>query len=95
LAAYLIAEVDVTDPETYEEYRKLVPATVEKYGGRFLVRGGTVESMEGGWQPERLVVIEFDSMNQARKWYESPEYGQAIGQRHKAANSRLVLVEGA
>ena len=78
MAAYVVAEVEVTDPVTYEDYRKLVPATVAKYGGRFLVRGGAVEVKEGGWQPKRLVVLEFPSMDQARQWYGSPEYAPAL-----------------
>ncbi|MEO8718876.1 MAG: DUF1330 domain-containing protein [Burkholderiales bacterium] len=95
MAGYVIAEVEVTDPATYEEYRKLVPATVARYGGKFLVRGGAVESKEGGWQPKRLVVLEFASLEQARKWYASPEYAPALALRLKAARSKVVLVDGA
>ena len=95
MAAYVIVEVNVTDPKLYDEYRKLVPATVQKYGGRFAVRGGTVESKEGDWNPSRIVVLEFPSMDQARKWYHSPEYAPALAIRHKAANAKLILVEGA
>ena len=95
MTAYVIAEVEVTDPATYEEYRKLVPPTLAKYGGKFLVRGGAVESKEGGWEPKRLVVLEFASMEQARQWYHSPEYAPALALRQKAARSRLLLVEGA
>lgn len=94
MAAYVIAEVDVTDPKTYDEYRKLVPEIVQKYGGRFAVRGGAVESKEGGWNPARVVVLEFPTMEQARKWYHSPEYAPALALRQKAANTRLILVEG-
>ena len=67
MAAYVVAEVEVTDPAVYEEYRKLVPSTIAKYGGKYLVRGGAVDVKEGGWQPKRLVVLEFASMDQARK----------------------------
>jgi len=94
MAAYVIAEVNVTDPKLYDEYRKMVPPTVEKFGGRFAVRGGSVESKEGGWTPARIVVLEFPSMEQARKWYHSAEYAPALAMRLKAANSRLILVEG-
>lgn len=94
MAAYVIAEVNVTNPTLYDEYRKLVPATLEKYGGRFAVRGGAVEPKEGGWAPARFVVVEFPTMELARKWYHSPEYAPALALRHKAANSRLILVEG-
>lgn len=95
MAAYVVAEVEVTDPATYEEYRKLVPATVAHYGGKFLVRGGKTETKEGGWDPKRLVILEFASLEQARKWYHSPEYAPALALRLKAARSKLLLVEGA
>jgi len=95
MAGYVVAEVEVTDSATYEEYRKLVPATVAKYGGKYLVRGGAVERKEGGWEPERLVVLEFPSLEQARKWYASPEYAPARALRLKAARSKVLLVEGA
>ena len=95
MAAYVIAEVNVTDPKLYEDYKKLVPATVEKYGGRFAVRGGALETKEGGWNPARLVVLEFPTMEQARKWYHSPEYAPALAIRLKAANAKVILVEGA
>lgn len=94
MSAYVIAEVNVTDPKLYDEYRKLVPATVEKYGGRFAVRGGAVEAKEGSWTPARIVVLEFPSMEKARAWYHSPEYAPALALRHKAANAKLILVEG-
>lgn len=95
MAGYVVAEVEVTDPATYEEYRKLVPATVARYGGKFLVRGGAVEPKEGGWQPKRLVVLEFASLEQARSWYHSPEYAPALALRLKAARSKVLLVDGA
>lgn len=95
MAAYVIAEVEVTDPATYEDYRKLVPATVNQYGGKFLVRGGATETKEGGWDPKRLVILEFPSLDQARKWYHSPEYAPALALRLKAARSKLLLVDGA
>ena len=94
MSAYVIAEVNVTDPDLFGEYRKLVPATLEKYGGRFVVRGGATETKEGGWSPARIVVLEFPSMDQARKWYHSPEYKPLLDMRHKAADAKLVLVEG-
>ena len=94
MSAYVIADVNVTDPKLYEDYKKLVPATVERYGGRFAVRGGTLETKEGDWNPARLVVLEFSNMEQARKWYHSPEYAPALALRLKAANAKLILVEG-
>jgi len=95
VSAYVIAEVDITDPVAYEEYRKLVPATIARYGGKYLVRGGAVETKEGGWTPKRLAVLEFASMDQAKKWYHSPEYAPVLALRLKAARSKLLLVEGA
>ena len=95
MSAYVVAEVEVTEPAVYEQYRKLVPATIAKYGGKFLVRGGAVETKEGSWQPKRLVVLEFSSMDQARKWYHSPEYAPALALRARAARSKVLLVEGA
>ena len=95
MAAYVVAEVDITDPVAYEEYRKLVPATIARYGGKYLVRGGAVDVKEGGWQPKRLVVLEFASMDQAQKWYHSPEYAPALALRANAARSKVLLVEGA
>jgi len=95
MAGYVVAEVEVTDSAVYEEYRKLVPATVAKYGGKYLVRGGAVERKEGGWEPKRLVVLEFPSLDQARTWYHSPEYAPALALRLKAARSKVLLVEGA
>jgi uncharacterized protein (DUF1330 family) len=92
--AYLIAEVDVTDPAAYEEYRKQVPPIIAKYGGRYLVRGGKVESKEGGWTPPRFVIVEFPSMEQARRFYDSPEYAPVLAIRKKASRSRLILAEG-
>ena len=95
MAAYVIADVNVTDPALYEDYRKMVPATIAKYGGRFLARGGAFEVKEGDWRPSRVVVLEFPSMEQARTWYGSPEYAPALALRLKAARAKLILVEGA
>ena len=94
MAAYLIGEIEVTDPATYDDYRKQVAATVAQYGGRFVVRGGRVESLEGGWSPKRMVVLEFPSLEQARKWYRSPEYAPLIALRQRASRGKLILVEG-
>ncbi len=74
MAGYVIADVDVHDPEGYKEYTALVPATLEPFGGRFAVRGGAYEVLEGSWRPRRLVVLEFPSVERARAWYESAEY---------------------
>ena len=95
MSAYVIGEIEVTDAAVYEDYRKQVAATVQKYGGRFVVRGGWIEALEGGWSPRRLVVLEFPSMEQAQKWYRSSEYAPLIALRQSASRGKLVLVEGA
>ncbi len=95
MAAYVMGEIEVTDPAAYEDYRKQVMAVVTKYGGRFIVRGGRVETLEGGWAPKRFVALEFPSMEQAQKFYRSPEYAPLIELRQKASRGKLILVEGA
>lgn len=94
MAAYVIANVTVQDATVFEEYRKRVPETVARHGGRFLVRGGTHETLEGGWNPSRLVVLEFPSMEQARRWYDSEDYREPRALRMKSALTDAVLVEG-
>jgi uncharacterized protein (DUF1330 family) len=94
MAAYVIGEIDVTDPSLYDDYRKQVLATITKYGGRFLARGGKSEPLEGA-PAKRVVLLEFPSYEQALKWYRSPEYAPLIELRKKASRGRLVLVEGA
>ena len=94
MSAYVIAEVDVTDPETFEEYRKLVPPTIEAFGGRYRVRGGEIDGREGGWQPKRIVVIEFDDVERARSWHDSDLYAPARALREASANTRMIVVEG-
>lgn len=94
-AAYVIGEIEVTDPAKYDDYRKQVAATVEKHGGRFIVRGGKVESLEGGWAPKRVVVLEFPSMQKALAWYRSAEYAPLIKLRQQGARGKLIAVEGA
>lgn len=95
MAAYLIGEIEVTDPAKYDDYRQQVAATVEKHGGRFIVRGGKVEPLEGGWAPKRLVVLEFPSMQKLLGWYRSPEYAPLIKLRQAGSRGKLVAVEGA
>ena len=94
MSAFVIVEVNVTDPSLFQEYAKGVLATIAAYGGRYLVRGGAVESKEGGWAPKRVVVLEFPSMDVARKWYDSPEYQPLLALRLKAAAAKLIFVEG-
>ncbi len=94
MPAYVIADVDVHDMELYREYAKLVPDTLVPYGGRFVVRGGNWEPLEGDWRPARVVVLEFPSAEQARQWYASQEYATAMAMRHRASDGKLILVEG-
>ena len=94
MAAYLIVQVDVTDPDTFEEYKKRVPPTLAAYGGEYIVRGGAIEVLEGEWPVPRLVIIRFDSMEQARKWYHSAEYEGPHKLREASARANLVLVDG-
>lgn len=94
MAAYYIGDLTITDPEGMKEYRERVDATIEQYGGKFLVRGGAFEVLEGNWQPQRLILIEFESVEQARRWYNSAEYAAISDIRHRTANTNFVLVQG-
>jgi uncharacterized protein (DUF1330 family) len=92
--AYVIANVVVNDPVRYADYRTLVLPTIEKFGGRFIVRGGAVEPLEGDWRPGRLVIVEFPSVEQARAWWASPEYSHAKAIRQATSSGTLLIVEG-
>ena len=94
MAGYVIADVDVTDPDLFAEYRKLVSATVEQFGGKYLVRGGESEVVEGDRTPHRTVVIEFESFERAKAWYHSDEYAPALKMRLDSANSSVIIVDG-
>jgi uncharacterized protein (DUF1330 family) len=94
MPAYLIVETDITDPEQYEQYKAVTPGLVAAAGGRFIARGGEVAVLEGDWSPERLVVIELPDLAAAKRFYESPEYQEAIKLRKGAATLRMVAVEG-
>ena len=94
MPAYFIVDIDVTNPTAFEEHRKAVPATVEKYGGKFLVRGGRMEVVEGSWRPKRVVVTEFPSLEQARRWYYSEEYRVLKALRLRTSKGNVILVEG-
>jgi uncharacterized protein (DUF1330 family) len=94
MTAYVIASIDVTDPAGYEEYRKLAAASLGKYQGKFIVRGGASVPLEGSWNPPRVVVCEFPSMELAQAWYNSPEYAPAIAIAKRTAKRDLIAVEG-
>lgn len=94
MPAYVINDMEITDPQRFEEYKRLSPPTVAAYGGRFLARGGELSPLEGDWRPRRLVVLEFPDMAQAQAWLDSPEYAPARRLRQLSAKSRMVMVEG-
>ena len=94
MPAYVIVDLEVTDPVGIEEYRKQVPATIAKYGGRYLVRGGKHETLEGDWHPRRVILLEFPSVEQAKRWYDCEEYRGPKALRFKTARTNLILVEG-
>jgi len=94
LSAYIVADIDITDPQLYEQYKPLASAAIEKYGAKPLVRGGEVETAEGSWKPKRFVILEFASMEALRRFYDSPEYKKARAIRQKASKSNLIFVKG-
>jgi uncharacterized protein (DUF1330 family) len=94
MPAYVVVEIRITDPELYEQVKQQTPPVVAAYGGKYLARGGHTEALHGDWSPERLVVIEFESIEQARRWYDSPEYRQIRVLRDQSAQVNMVLTEG-
>jgi len=94
MAAYVIVEIEVVDPVGYEEYKKLAGATVLKYGGKYTVRGGATEVLEGNWKPKRIVVLEFESMQRAKDWLNCDEYAEPRKMRHRTAKTNMILVDG-
>jgi uncharacterized protein (DUF1330 family) len=94
MSAYAIVEVSVHNPTEYEGYKKLSGQSLERFGGRFIVRGGATESLEGDWNPQRIVVIQFPDMDSARAWWHSGEYAEAKKIRNANADSRLIIVDG-
>lgn len=94
MTAYVIVDIEVTDPVGYEEYKRLAAPTVAQYGGKYLARGGATEVLEGEWQPKRLVILEFESLERAKAWLNSEEYRPARQLRHRYARSNMVVVAG-
>ena len=94
MSAYVIVQVDVKDPTRYEDYKKMVPPSLEKFGGRFIVRGGKTHTLEGDWAPKRFVMVEFPSVEQAKAWWHSPEYRAARDLRWATAESQMIIAEG-
>ncbi len=94
MPAYIIARVDVTNPDKYKNYMALTPAAIEKAGGRFVIRGGAVTTLEGPAEDRRIVVLEFDDVEQAKAFYNSPDYQRAKAEREGAADAQFIAVEG-
>ncbi len=94
MPAYVILDIDVKDPAGYEEYKKQGAPTILAYGGKPLARGGKTEVLEGNWQPKRMVILEFKNMEEARQWWNSPEYNEAKKLRQKCAQTNVIFLEG-
>ena len=93
MSAYVIADITVNDPERYDEYKKLAPPAIAAYGGKYLARGGKSEKLEGNWEHDRIIILEFESLETAKKFIHSPEYSEARALRHKTASSNMIVVE--
>jgi uncharacterized protein (DUF1330 family) len=94
MPAYIIVRVDIHDPQNYDRYKALAPASIKGYGGRYLTRAGAVEVLEGEFDPKRLVILEFPDMARAKAWHDSPEYAPARALRTACARSVMLLAEG-
>lgn len=94
MPAYVVVEIEVLDAERYETYKQIVPPTLDAYGGRFVVRGGATQTLEGEWSPNRLVILEFPSVERAKAWWGSSEYAEAKALRQATARTQMIVVEG-
>jgi uncharacterized protein (DUF1330 family) len=94
MSAYIIVEIEVTDPAGYEQYKNLAGETVEKYGGKYIVRGGKTEVLEGNWKPKRIVILEFPTVTHAKEWLNSEEYREPRKMRHRTAKTNMLVIEG-
>ena len=94
MAAFVIVEIEIHDPVEYEEYKKLTPASIAAYDGKFVVRGAQTESLEGNWNPQRIVVLQFPSVARAKEWWHSKEYAAAKTIRQRSAKTKMLVVEG-
>jgi uncharacterized protein (DUF1330 family) len=94
MPAYVFVEIEIVDPAGYEEYKKQASDTVYKYGGKYIVRGGQTEVLEGDWQPKRIVILEFPTMARAKEWLNCEEYREPRQLRHQTAKTNMILVEG-
>ena len=94
MKAYIIVDVKITDPSRYEDYKKLTPGSLIPFDGKFIVRGGQTETLEGEWNPGRIVVLEFPSMEKAKAWWSSAGYAPAKAIRQSASDTKMIVVEG-
>jgi len=94
MAAYIVVEISIRDPETYERYKVMAPPSIAQYGGRYIVRGGPTHCLEGSWDAARFIMLEFPSVEAARAWWSSPEYAPAKALRQASADTDMLLVEG-
>jgi uncharacterized protein (DUF1330 family) len=94
MAAYIVVNITVNDPKRYEDYKALAPASIAQYGGKYLARGGKAETLEGGWHPKRLVILEFPTFDKAKAWWGSTEYAKAKEIRQSCSTGEMVVVEG-
>ena len=93
MSAYVIGDITVNDQERYEDCKKLAPLAIAAFGGKYLARGGKAEKLEGNWEPDRIVILEFESIEKAKEWLDSHEYRKARLLRHKTASSNMIVVE--
>jgi uncharacterized protein (DUF1330 family) len=94
MSAYVIVEIEITDPIGYDEYKKHASATVHQYGGKYIVRGGKTDVLEGDWKPKRIVILEFPTMERAKEWLNCEEYREPRKLRHKTAKTNMIVVQG-
>ena len=94
MPAYVIVDVVIEDNIAYEEYKKLTPAAISAYDGKFIVRGAKTECLEGNWDPQRIVILEFPSVERVKEWWASPEYSEAKAIRQKSAKTKMIVVQG-
>ena len=94
MPAYIIVDVNIHDSSQYEEYKRLTPASITAYGGKFIVWGGATETLEGDWQPGRIVVLEFPTVDRAKEWWSSEMYAPAKALRQRTATTKMIVVDG-
>ncbi len=94
MSAYVLVQIEVHDPARYDDYKRMVPPSLEKFGGRFLARGGATETLEGSWSPKRMVIVEFPDVARAKAWWASDEYAEAKALRQATARSEMIVVSG-